>query len=149
MTNTAALRLFGLTALALVGALIALATTRHHGARSATGTLPAATGDWYRALASVEPPATKTHTTVCGRTLGAKTLGVAHPVLPCNVKLYIDFDGKTVLTQVIDRGPYVAGNGRHISSGISNSSASYCCAIFLAASVIGKPEKSPGSGPPR
>jgi len=109
VTNTAALRLFGLTALALVGALIALATTRHHGARSATGTLPAATGDWYRALASVEPPATKTHTTVCGRTLGAKTLGVAHPVLPCNVKLYIAFDGRTVLTQVIDRGPYVAG----------------------------------------
>jgi rare lipoprotein A (peptidoglycan hydrolase) len=101
-----ALRLFGLAALALVGAVIALATSRHHGTPAATA---AQTGDWYRALASAAPLVTKTRTTVCGRALGAKTLGVAHPVLPCNVKLYIEFDGKTVLTQVIDRGPYVSG----------------------------------------
>jgi len=102
-----ALRLFGLAALALVGGVIALATSRHHGAQSATAAQPA--GDWYRALASASPLVTKTRTTVCGRALGAKTLGVAHPVLPCNVKVYIEFGGKTVLTQVIDRGPYVSG----------------------------------------
>jgi rare lipoprotein A (peptidoglycan hydrolase) len=101
------LRLYGLTALALVGALVALAVTRHDDNQSAPNT-PAA-GDWYRALASVEALPKRAHTTVCGRTLGAKTLGVAHPVLPCNAKLYVEFDGRTVLTQVIDRGPYVAG----------------------------------------
>ena len=108
MRSPIALRLFGLTALAVVGALIALAATRHHAAHSATSsTVPA--GNWYRALASAEPQATTTRHTVCGRALGPSTLGVAHPVLPCNVKLYIDFNGHTVLTQVIDRGPYVAG----------------------------------------
>ena len=107
MRSPVALRLFGLAALALVGAVIALATSRHHGTQSATAAQPA--GDWYRALASAAPLVTKTRRTVCGHALGAKTLGVAHPVLPCNVKVYIEFDGKTVLTQVIDRGPYVSG----------------------------------------
>jgi rare lipoprotein A (peptidoglycan hydrolase) len=107
--NPVALRLFGLAALALVGAVIALATSRHHGAQSATAAQPVPAGDWYRALASPAPLVTKTRRTVCGRALGAQTLGVAHPVLPCNVKVYIEFGGKTVLTQVIDRGPYVSG----------------------------------------
>jgi rare lipoprotein A (peptidoglycan hydrolase) len=107
--NPVALRLFGLAALALVGAVIALATSRHHGTTSATAAQPVPAGDWYRALAAAAPLVTKPRTTVCGRVLTATTLGVAHPVLPCNVKVYIEFDGKTVLTQVIDRGPYVSG----------------------------------------
>ncbi|MHB8641369.1 MAG: RlpA-like double-psi beta-barrel domain-containing protein [Gaiellaceae bacterium] len=105
MRSPVALRLFGLAALALVGATIALATSRHHGTQSAT----AAAGDWYRALASASPLVTTSRRTVCGRALDANTLGVAHPVLPCNVKVYIEFEGKTVLTEVIDRGPSVSG----------------------------------------
>ena len=41
--------------------------------------------------------------------IGPKTAGVAHPVLPCGAKIYINFDGKQVLTQVIDRGHTAPG----------------------------------------
>ena len=37
------------------------------------------------------------------------TQGVAHPVLPCGVRLYIRFHGREVLTQVIDRGHTAPG----------------------------------------
>ena len=39
----------------------------------------------------------------------ADTEGVAHPVLPCGARIYVSYHGKHVLTQVIDRGPYVPG----------------------------------------
>ena len=41
--------------------------------------------------------------------LSARSVGIAHPVLPCDVKLFIAYGDRTVLTQVIDRGPYVPG----------------------------------------
>jgi rare lipoprotein A (peptidoglycan hydrolase) len=41
--------------------------------------------------------------------LQADTNGVSHPVLPCGAKIFVQFDGRSVLTQVIDRGPYVPG----------------------------------------
>ena len=113
MSNATTLRLFALAALALVGAVVALAASRHRSTQAATGTLPAAApapgGGWYRALAAAAPLVTKPRPTVCGHSLGPKTIGVAHPVLPCNVKLYISYGGKEVLTEVVDRGPYVSG----------------------------------------
>ena len=30
-------------------------------------------------------------------------------MLPCGVKLYLTYEGRHVLTQVIDRGPFVPG----------------------------------------
>jgi len=45
--------------------------------------------------------------TACGQVIEPRTEGVAHPVLPCGVKLYLTYEGRHVLTQVIDRGPYV------------------------------------------
>jgi len=36
-------------------------------------------------------------------------MGIAHPTLPCGVRVFIDFHGKHVLTQVVDRGPYQPG----------------------------------------
>jgi rare lipoprotein A (RlpA)-like double-psi beta-barrel protein len=66
-------------------------------------------GGWYRSFAAPYPASASRDRTVCGFRLGAKTLGVAHPVLPCRVKLFISYGDKTVLTQVIDRGPGVPG----------------------------------------
>jgi len=104
-------RLVGLAALALLAGVIALAATHH--SRGSKQPLPASApapgGGWYRALASPLPVPAKPRHTVCGHRLTAKTIGVEHPVLPCNVKIYIDFGGKQVLTEVIDRGPYAAG----------------------------------------
>lgn len=48
----------------------------------------------------------------CGYRLTARTLGLAHPVLPCGAKLYVLYGHKEVLTQVVDRGP--GGPGRDL-----------------------------------
>ena len=107
-------RLLVLAGLALIGALVALAITNRGGSTGpGTNALPDAApapgGGWYHALAAPAPLPKKSRRTACGQKLDAQTLGLAHPTLPCNAKLYIEFGGKRVLTQVIDRGPYVAG----------------------------------------
>jgi 3D (Asp-Asp-Asp) domain-containing protein len=99
-------------ALALGGiALIAVAVALAYSQRSHnSGSLPAGAGPWYTALAAPYTAATTHRTSACGVVIGPTTVGVAHPVLPCGVKLYIQFGGKHVLTQVIDRGHTVPGH---------------------------------------
>ena len=91
--------------IALLTAVVSLALTS---GRKDESTLPPAIGS-YTALAGSSGAAAFGHRTSCGQILGPKTEGVAHPVLPCGVKLYITYQGIHVLTQVIDRGPYVSG----------------------------------------
>jgi len=52
--------------------------------------------------------------------IGANTVGVAHPVLPCGVKLYVEYRGKQVLTQVIDRGHTVPGREFDLTLALAN-----------------------------
>ncbi|HEX6667333.1 MAG TPA: septal ring lytic transglycosylase RlpA family protein [Solirubrobacterales bacterium] len=47
--------------------------------------------------------------TACGVTLGPTTLGVAHKSLPCGTTVKFVYRGRTLITQVIDRGPYTKG----------------------------------------
>jgi rare lipoprotein A len=47
--------------------------------------------------------------TACGRTLKPSTLGVAHKTLPCGTTVKFVYHGHVLVTQVIDRGPYVKG----------------------------------------
>ncbi len=63
---------------------------------------------WYKALAAPYTPASGA-LTACGRLVGKDTLGVAHPVLPCGAKIFLQYRGKEVLTEVIDKGPAVPG----------------------------------------
>lgn len=67
-------------------------------------------GPWYSALAAPYAPTSATTRTSCGRVLGPKTIGVAHPVLPCGAKLEIEFGSKHVVVRVIDRHPTVPGH---------------------------------------
>jgi rare lipoprotein A len=101
-----AVREVALAGLALLAATIALAInaqTRDDGNGS-----PQPEGS-YVALAGSSGPAAFGRSTACGGILGPETEGVAHPTLPCGVRLFITFHGTTVLTQVVDRGPYVPG----------------------------------------
>jgi rare lipoprotein A (peptidoglycan hydrolase) len=117
-------RLLALAALALVGALIALAVTDRGGTTAPTNALPDAApapgGGWYHAIAAPAPASQKTRRTACGETLDARTVGLAHPTLPCNVKLFIEYGGKRVLTQVIDRGPYIAGREFQLTKALAD-----------------------------
>ena len=52
------------------------------------------------------------HNGACGLVPGGiqkDTVGVAHRTLPCGTKVTFRYNGRTVTTMVIDRGPYVQG----------------------------------------
>jgi rare lipoprotein A (peptidoglycan hydrolase) len=95
--------------LALVLALALGSLARGSGDESVIEAPAADAGDWYTALAApyAFPPGAQR--TACGQPAGAKTLGVAHPVLPCGAKILLEYEGTIVLTQVIDRGAGVPG----------------------------------------
>jgi rare lipoprotein A (peptidoglycan hydrolase) len=100
-----ALRGAGLAAVALVAGTLALALT--HTKASSHPKLPQGVGDWHAVLAAAYTPTSRRG--ACGVLIGKSTMGVAHPVLPCGVKLYIRYGDNEVLTQVIDRGPSAPG----------------------------------------
>ncbi len=95
-----------LAAIALLAAAISLAVTSP--SRRHASALPPRIGS-YTALAGSSGVVAYGKRTSCGQIIGPKTEGLAHPVLPCGVRIYISFGGRHVLTQVIDRGPYVPG----------------------------------------
>jgi rare lipoprotein A (peptidoglycan hydrolase) len=107
VTPRLAQREIALAGIALLAAVISLALTS--GRSESSSKLPKPAGTWYTALAGLRGPASFGKRTACGQTLTAETLGVAHPVLPCGAKIYVAFGDRHVLTQVIDRGPYVPG----------------------------------------
>lgn len=101
-----ATREIALVGVALLAAAIALAVTaqtRHH-----TKTGPQAVGN-YVALAGSSGPEAFGRKTACGGVITSATEGVAHPTLPCGVRIFITFHGHTVLVPVVDRGPYSQG----------------------------------------
>ena len=106
MSPVLAQRQLALGAATLLAVIVALAVaheTSGH-ATSAVGAQPEATSpaEWYRALAGVERGLPRV--SACGL-LQPGTLGIAHPVLPCGTKVYLSFHGKSVLTEVVERGP--------------------------------------------
>jgi rare lipoprotein A (peptidoglycan hydrolase) len=66
-------------------------------------------GDWYTALAAPYAFEDGVKKTACGIAIGPRTMGVAHPVLPCGAKITLSYGGIEALTQVIDRGAGVPG----------------------------------------
>ena len=98
MRTDVGLRAAALAGAALLGVAIALALA-HRARHTAPAASPA--GAWYTAIAAAETPSRPTRT-ACGIVVGPNTPGVSHPVLPCGAKLYLEFDGREVLTQVVD-----------------------------------------------
>jgi hypothetical protein len=114
----AAKRTLALAGVALLAALVSLALAapdRDHGSG-----LPKPVGTWYRALAAPYSPAASLERTACGQRITARTMGLAHPVLPCGAKIYLSFDGHTVLTQVIDRGPNSPGREFNVTKALAD-----------------------------
>ena len=109
MTPAAAQRTVALGGVALVAVVIAFAVKASPFGESDGADLPKPVQTWYRALAAPYVPSPSKKRTACGQRVGPALLGVAHPVLPCGVKIYIAFGGQRVLTEVIDRGPAVPG----------------------------------------
>ena len=106
-----------LAGVALLAAIVPLAITHRDLGRS-TKKLPEAVG-WTTALAAPYGPSPGHPRTTCGQRLTNDTMGVAHPVLPCGVKLFVAYRGKRALVQVIDRGPKVPGRTFDVTIGLA------------------------------
>jgi len=59
--------------------------------------------------------------TACGQTLRPSTLGVAHKSLPCGTTVKFVYHGHVLITQVIDRGPYVRGRAWDLTQAASEA----------------------------
>jgi hypothetical protein len=104
-------RVLALLATALLAAVIGLAVaSRDDEVAGATTSLPrpavSSLSGWYTALAGVRERPLAGRVSGCETLLRPKTLGVDHPVLPCGAKIFVTYGGKTVLTTVVDRGPF-------------------------------------------
>ena len=110
-------RVFALAGVALLATAVALAVSeaiKAHGSR-----LPQPVGA-YTALAGSSGAGALGRRTACGERITATTEGVANPVLPCGVQIYVGYHGKHVLTRVIDRGPYVPGREFDLTEALAN-----------------------------
>lgn len=113
-----------LAGITLVAAIAAVAITRRDAgsSRNLPGAVavPGTKNGYYTAKAAPYGPTAKHRRTACGQPFLTTTEGVAHPVLPCGVRLYIRFHGREVLTQVVDRGPNVPGRDLDLTKALAN-----------------------------
>ncbi len=65
--------------------------------------VPAMGGGWYEGSAAPKLDQQTGTRTGCGYVLKNRTAGIAHPVLGCGTKLYLEFGSHEVLTQVISK----------------------------------------------
>ncbi len=102
MRSSLYLRQLALAAVAALGAIAALAAGAiRHPPRSS---LPAAIGS-YAAIAGTAGSAPRG----CGLRIGPSTEGIANPVLPCGMRLYLSYRGRTVLASVVGHEPTPGG----------------------------------------
>jgi hypothetical protein len=104
-------RQLALLAAAVLGTVVALAVaSRDDSVAQPRSVLPqpavSNVSGWYPALAGIRMRPLAGRASGCGTLLTPKTLGVDHQVLPCGAKVFLAFHGKTVLTTVVDRGPF-------------------------------------------
>ena len=114
-----------LAGVCFVAAIAAVAITRRDAGGSAKNLpsavpVPGTKNGYYTARAAPYSPSPDQPRTACGERFGKTIEGVAHPVLPCGVRIYLRFHGKEVLTQVIDRGPNVPGREFDITKALAN-----------------------------
>jgi rare lipoprotein A (peptidoglycan hydrolase) len=79
------------------------------------GPMRTAGASWYGG------PSMWGRTTACGQTLRPSTLGVAHKTLPCGTTVKFVYHGHAVITQVIDRGPYINGRAWDLTQAASEA----------------------------
>ena len=125
MSPTFVQRAVWLIGICFVAVIAAVALTRRGGDSSEKNLphavpVPGTKNGYYTGRAAPYSPTAAHPRTACGERFTNKTEGVAHPVLPCGVRLYVRFHGKEVLTQVIDRGPSVPGRTFDVSKALAD-----------------------------
>jgi rare lipoprotein A (peptidoglycan hydrolase) len=92
------------------GASALAASGAQAGAGLAFGQVRMAGATWYG-------PGLYGRQTACGQTLRPGTIGVAHRSLPCGTTVKFTYQGRSLVTTVIDRGPYSRGNAWDLTNG--------------------------------
>ena len=118
MRPALAQRELALAAFAVLAGVIVLEVSIGRSSDGGASSLPQPV-HWYKALAAPYTPSAR-KVTACGQRVDGHTLGVAHPVLHCGVKIFIAFNGKQVLTQVIDKGPAVPGREFDVTKALAD-----------------------------
>ena len=85
-----------------------------------------------RASTATTPPA--------ARPCGPDTVGVAHRSLPCGTTVKFVYHGRSLVTRVIDRGPYTPGNALDLTNGARR-------ALGFEGVGAGRATRSPSSTP--
>lgn len=78
-------------------------------------------GAWRYGHASWYGPGLWGNKTACGQTLRPGTMGVAHKKLDCGTTVKFVYQGRAVVTQVIDRGPYIPGRTWDFTKAVSDA----------------------------
>ncbi len=124
MTPALVQRAVWLVGICFVAAIAAVAITRRGDGKDdnlpSAVAVPGTKNGYYTARAAPYGPTASHPRTACGQPFLKTTEGVAHPVLPCGVRVYIRFHGREVLTQVIDRGPNVPGRDFDLTKALAN-----------------------------
>jgi rare lipoprotein A len=90
-----------------IGRFAVRVLTGSTGAASASAGAPTLSVIVYRpSLATLYGPGFYGHRTACGVILRRGTIGLANRTLPCGTPVAIDYQGRTLIVPVIDRGPY-------------------------------------------
>ena len=112
-------RLVALAAVALLGAMVALAIVerRAHDERAGLTSAEAPSG-WYTAFAGSRGPVGDAQRTTCGQVLSEGSLGVTHPVLSCGAKVVLRNGDTQVLTEVIDNALVEAGRELEVTQAL-------------------------------
>jgi rare lipoprotein A (peptidoglycan hydrolase) len=116
----------GVVALAVLASGVVSAQASTGGASSFTASAPesgeyAFSTPMRSAGASWYGPGLWGRHTACGQTLRPNTLGVAHKTLPCGTTVKFVYHGRVLITQVIDRGPYVKGRAWDLTAAASEA----------------------------
>jgi hypothetical protein len=112
-----------LAAAALLAAVLAVGVADWHESaptnEESPQSVPAPGGGWYETIAAtIRAPGEPTE---CGYTVRRNTIGVAHPVLPCQVKLVVRYGSNEVLTQVIGKPPPGPGRQFGLTRGLARA----------------------------
>lgn len=114
-------RVLVLGLVALVSGVVAVAVVRaaeDDGAADVRSVEPPE-GGWYEGLAAPYRVDSEAELTACGQPATERLSGLAHPVLPCGAKLVVRYAGRTVLSQVVDRGTGRAGRELELTAALA------------------------------
>lgn len=120
MSPAALQRQAALAGAAFLAALLVVILDRPLEETTAHAPPPMAQAQWETGTVGIFGRSRLGDTTACGTHLTPETLGVAHPVLPCEVDLVVSYRGREVRTEVIERGSVGPESQFDLSPGLAD-----------------------------